>query len=49
MANHIVITQGNPDLQGNHYGHALAAAYPESVVVAGHEVQIIDKVVVPKP
>src|SRR5436190_5514212 len=42
MAKQIVIIQGHPDPQGNHYGHALAAAYAKSAMAAGHEVRIIE-------
>jgi putative NADPH-quinone reductase len=42
MGKHLAIIQGHPDPQGNHYGHALAAAYAQSAAAAGHEVQIID-------
>lgn len=38
----ILIIQGNPDPQGDHFGHALAAAYAEGAREAGHEVNIIN-------
>lgn len=37
----IVIVQGHPDPQGNHFGHALAQAYTQGARDAGHDVQVI--------
>ncbi|TAJ99000.1 MAG: flavodoxin family protein [Candidatus Manganitrophaceae bacterium] len=42
MAKRIVIIQGHPDPQGNHFGHALANAYAEEADEAGHEIKRID-------
>lgn len=41
MARRIVIVQGHPDPGGGRYGHALAEAYREGAVAAGHEVEVI--------
>lgn len=38
----IAIIQGNPDPRGGHYGHALAAAYAQAAVGAGHMVKSLD-------
>lgn len=38
MARTIALIQGHPDPEGGHLGHALADAYRESAVAAGHEV-----------
>ena len=38
----IAIIQGHPDNTGEHYCHALAAAYAEGAGVAGHELRTID-------
>lgn len=38
----IVLIQGHPDPAGEHYGHALAAAYAEAAAAAGHELRRID-------
>lgn len=38
----ILVVQGHPDPAGGHFGHALAAAYAEGAIAAGHEVQTID-------
>jgi putative NADPH-quinone reductase len=37
----IAIIQGHPDAGGTHFGHALAAAYREGALEAGHEVRSI--------
>jgi putative NADPH-quinone reductase len=42
MARRITILQGHPDARGNHFGHALAAAYAHSAKAAGHEVTVIE-------
>jgi len=34
----VLIIQGHPDPAGGHYGHALADAYTEAAMAAGHEV-----------
>jgi putative NADPH-quinone reductase len=34
--------QGHPDPGGEHYGHALAAAYRDGAIAAGHAVEIIE-------
>jgi putative NADPH-quinone reductase len=41
VAKHIVIVQGHPDPGGGRYGHALANAYGEGALEAGHEVEIL--------
>jgi putative NADPH-quinone reductase len=38
----IVIIQGHPSRAQSHLGHALAAAYREAALAAGHEVRSID-------
>ena len=42
MAKRIAIIQGHPDPRGNHFGHALAAAYVKGAKDGGHEFKIID-------
>lgn len=42
MSRRIVVIQGHPDPAGNHFGHALADAYVEGAVEAGHEVRRIE-------
>jgi putative NADPH-quinone reductase len=42
MSRHITIIQGHPDPKGNHFGHALAAAYGRSAEDAGHEILFCD-------
>jgi putative NADPH-quinone reductase len=42
MPRHITIIQGHPDPRGNHFGHALAAAYVRSAEEAGHEIRVIN-------
>jgi putative NADPH-quinone reductase len=42
MNRRILIIQGHPDPQGQHLGHALAAAYVEGAREAGHEVRTVD-------
>jgi putative NADPH-quinone reductase len=42
LTGRIVIIQGHPDPGGGHYGHALARAYAEAAVDAGHEVRQIE-------
>jgi putative NADPH-quinone reductase len=42
VARRIVIVQGHPDPRGEHYGHALAEAYRDGAVSAGHEVEILE-------
>jgi putative NADPH-quinone reductase len=37
----IVIVQGHPDPGGGRFGHALAEAYREGAMAAGHEVEIL--------
>lgn len=39
MAKRILVLQGHPDPSGNHFGHALAAAYMQAAQQAGHEVR----------
>lgn len=41
MALRILIIQGHPDSRPDHYDHALAAAYRDGAVQAGHEVQTL--------
>ena len=38
----ILVIQGNPDPAGEHFGHALAAAYAEAGTAAGHEVRTLE-------
>lgn len=38
----IVVIQGHPDPGGEHYGHALADAYTNAAVAAGHEVRTLE-------
>jgi putative NADPH-quinone reductase len=38
----ICIIQGHPDLGGQHLCHALASAYQQGAIEAGHEVSVID-------
>ena len=38
----ILIVQGHPDPAGGHLCHALAEAYREGALAAGHEVRVID-------
>jgi putative NADPH-quinone reductase len=38
----IVIIQGHPDPEGNHFGHALAQAYVSGAQGAGHGVDVIN-------
>ena len=38
----ILIIQGHPDPAGRHFGHALADAYAEGAMAAGHEVRRIE-------
>jgi putative NADPH-quinone reductase len=38
----ILIVQGHPDPAGGRFGHALAAAYADAAVAAGHEVRRVD-------
>lgn len=42
MPRRIVIIQGHPDPAGHHLLHALADAYAEAAIAAGHEVRRID-------
>lgn len=42
MPKQIAIIQGHPDPHGNHFGHALAAAYVDGAKAAGNEVSIIE-------
>jgi putative NADPH-quinone reductase len=42
MPRHILIIQGHPDAGGNHFCHALAAAYADGATAAGHEVRTLD-------
>ena len=42
MSRRIAIIQGHPDPAGHHLLHALADAYAETAVAAGHEVRRID-------
>lgn len=42
MTKSIVIIQGHPDPQGQHFCHALAEAYAEGARDAGHAVELID-------
>ncbi|WP_137936301.1 NAD(P)H-dependent oxidoreductase [Chitinivorax sp. B] len=42
MPFNIIIIQGHPDPSGTHFCHALAAAYREGALLAGHQVEVID-------
>lgn len=42
MGARIAIIQGHPDPRGGHLGHALADAYAEAALAAGHEVRRIE-------
>lgn len=42
MARRIAILQGHPDPAGRHFGHALADAYAQGAVQAGHEIRQVD-------
>ena len=42
MGKRIAIIQGHPSLQRTHLGHALADAYDQGAVAAGHEVRRIE-------
>ena len=42
MAKRIMIIQGHPDVAGHHLLNALADAYAEAAIVAGHEVRRIE-------
>lgn len=42
MGRRIVILLGHPDPRGEHFCHALAAAYEAGARAAGHEVRIVD-------
>ena len=41
VAKRIVIVQGHPDPGGGRYGHALADAYRQGALEAGHEVELL--------
>lgn len=42
MSKRIVLIQGHPDPQNVHLGHALAGAYAEGAMAAGHEIKRIE-------
>lgn len=42
MGKRIVIIQGHPDPGGHHFGNALADAYAEGAIEAGHQVERIE-------
>lgn len=42
MPRRIAIIQGHPDTAGHHLLHAMADAYADAAVAAGHEVRRID-------
>lgn len=42
MARRITIIQGHPDAQGHHFGHALASAYQQGALEAGHAITMIE-------
>lgn len=42
MSERIVVIQGHPDAQRAHFAHALAAAYAEGALEAGHDVRRIE-------
>lgn len=41
LSKRILLIQGHPDSDGEHYGHALAARYCEAAEQAGHEVRTL--------
>lgn len=41
MSKRITIIQGHPDARGTHFRHALAQAYAEAAIAAGHDVRVI--------
>lgn len=41
-ARHIVLLQGHPDPEGGHFCHALAQAYTNGAIEAGHEVHVVN-------
>ncbi|WP_020653170.1 NAD(P)H-dependent oxidoreductase [Massilia niastensis] len=42
MGTHILIIQGHPDFGASHLCHALAAAYAEGALAAGHTVETVE-------
>ena len=42
MPKRITIIQGHPDPTGRHLLHAMAGAYAEAAIAAGHELRRID-------
>ena len=42
MTKHVLLIQGHPDTGHRHLGHALADAYAEGAIGAGHELKRID-------
>ena len=42
MTKRVAIIQGHPDPAGHHLLHALADAYAEGAIAAGHEVRCIE-------
>ena len=42
MPSRICIIQGHPDPDGGHFGHALAEAYADAAMAAGHDVSRIE-------
>lgn len=42
MGQRILLLQGHPDASARHLGHALADAYAEGALAAGHEVRRVD-------
>jgi len=38
----VLVIQGHPDPKGGHFGHALASAYAQGAIAAGHEVSTVD-------
>jgi putative NADPH-quinone reductase len=42
MTKRIVLIQGHPDPQQTHLGHALASAYADGAIAAGHEIKRIE-------
>lgn len=47
MSNRILIIQGHPDPDQSHFCHALATAYADGAVEAGHDVRRIEVATVP--
>ena len=42
VGKNIVLIQGHPDANGQHFGHALAEAYCEGAIDSSHQVKVLD-------